>query len=123
MLAYDDGIGRYKGNAYKWAKPLEHDDSDTQAMIDFVKQQNDCTGTLGVMGVCIGGHLAYRAALNPEIKAGFCLYATDIHSNTLPAKPGNNSFERMADVQGEIHFVWGKQDPHVPQEAALKVSA
>lgn len=115
VLAYDDA-GKDKGNADKWAKPLEHHDSDTQAIIDFVKQQNYCTGTLGVMGVCIGGHLAYRAALNPEIKAAFCLYATDIHSNTLPAKPGNNSFERMADIQGEIHFVWGKQDPHVPQE-------
>lgn len=120
VLAYDDA-GKDKGNADKWAKPLEHHDSDTQAMIDFVKQQNYCTGTFGVMGVCIGGHLAYRAALNPEIKAAFCLYATDIHSNTLPAKPGNNSFERMADIQGEIHFVWGKQDPHVPQEGRTKI--
>lgn len=120
VLAYDDA-GKDKGNADKWAKPLEHHDSDTQAMSDFVKQQNYCTGTLGVMGVCIGGHLAYRAALNPEIKAAFCLYATDIHSNTLPAKPGNNSFERMADIQGEIHFVWGKQDPHVPQEGRTKI--
>ncbi|WP_350549670.1 dienelactone hydrolase family protein [Pseudoalteromonas sp. 120-MNA-CIBAN-0494] len=120
VLAYDDA-GKDKGNADKWAKPLEHHDSDTQAMIDFVKQQNYCTGTLGVMGVCIGGHLAYRAALNPEIKAAFCLYATDIHSNTLPAKAGNNSFERMADVQGEIHFIWGKQDPHVPQEGRTKI--
>ncbi|NYR13446.1 dienelactone hydrolase family protein [Pseudoalteromonas sp. MIP2626] len=120
VLAYDDA-GKDKGNADKWAKPLEHHDSDTQAMIDFVKQQNYCTGTLGVMGVCIGGHLAYRAALNPEIKAAFCLYATDIHSNTLPAKAGNNSFERMADIQGEIHFIWGKQDPHVPQEGRTKI--
>ena len=120
VLAYDDA-GKDKGNADKWAKPLEHHDSDTQAMSDFVKQQNYCTGTLGVMGVCIGGHLAYRAALNPEIKAAFCLYATDIHSNTLPAKPGNNSFERMADIQGEIHFIWGKQDPHVPQEGRTKI--
>lgn len=120
VLAYDDA-GKDKGNADKWAKPLEHHDSDTQAIIDFVKQQNYCTGTLGVMGVCIGGHLAYRAALNPEIKAAFCLYATDIHSNTLPAKAGNNSFERMADVQGEILFIWGKQDPHVPQEGRTKI--
>lgn len=120
VLAYDDA-GKDKGNADKWAKPLEHHDSDTQAIIDFVKQQNYCTGTLGVMGVCIGGHLAYRAALNPEIKAAFCLYATDIHSNTLPAKAGNNSFERMADIQGEIHFIWGKQDPHVPAQGRTKI--
>jgi len=120
VLAYDD-TGKDKGNADKWAKPLEHHDSDTQTMIDFIRLQSYCTGTVGAMGVCIGGHLAYRAALNSEIKAAFCLYATDIHSNTLPAKPGNNSFERMADIQGEIHFIWGKQDPHVPKEGRTKI--
>ena len=120
VLAYDDA-GKDKGNADKWAKPLEHHDSDTQAMIDFIKQQSYCTGTVGAMGVCIGGHLAYRAALNPDVKAAFCLYATDIHSNTLPAQAGNNSFERMADIQGEIHFIWGKQDPHVPKEGRTKI--
>jgi carboxymethylenebutenolidase len=120
VLAYDDA-GKDKGNSDKWAKPLEHHDSDTHTMIDFVKQQNYCTGTVGSMGVCIGGHLAYRAALNPEIKAAFCLYATDIHSNTLPAQAGNNSFERMADIQGEIHFIWGKQDPHVPQAGRTEI--
>ncbi|MBH0031086.1 dienelactone hydrolase family protein [Pseudoalteromonas sp. SWYJZ98] len=120
MLAYDD-TGKDKGNADKWAKPLEHHDSDTQTMIDFIRLQSYCTGSVGAMGVCIGGHLAYRAALNPEINAAFCLYATDIHSNTLPAQPGNNSFERMADIQGEIHFIWGKQDPHVSQEGRAKI--
>ena len=27
----------------------------------------------------------------------------------------------MADIKGEIHFVWGKQDPHVPKEGRLKI--
>ncbi|MGO3300078.1 MAG: dienelactone hydrolase family protein [Pseudoalteromonas sp.] len=120
VLAYDDE-GKDKGNADKWAKPLESHDSDTQALIDFAQTQNYCTGSVGVMGVCIGGHLAYRAALNPAIKAAFCLYATDIHSDSLPAGTDNNSFERMADIQGEIHFVWGKQDPHVPKEGRAKI--
>ncbi|QLJ07376.1 dienelactone hydrolase family protein [Pseudoalteromonas sp. JSTW] len=120
VLAYDDE-GKDKGNADKWAKPLESHDSDTTALIAFARAQAYCTGYVGAMGVCIGGHLAYRAALNPDIKAAFCLYATDIHSDTLPAQSGNNSFERMADIQGEIHFIWGKQDPHVPKEGRLKI--
>ena len=120
VLTYDDA-GKDKGNNDKWTKPLEHHDSDTQSLIDFVKRQSYCSGNVGAMGVCIGGHLAYRAALNPLIKAAFCLYATDIHSNTLPAQPGNNSFERMADILGEIHFIWGKQDPHVPQDGRGKI--
>ncbi len=120
VLAYDDA-GKDKGNADKWQKPLEHHDSDTQALIDFVQSQDYCTGTVGAMGVCIGGHLAYRAALNPHITAAFCLYAPEIHSDTLTTNAGNNSFERMADIQGEIHFIWGKQDPHVPQQGRNKI--
>lgn len=120
VLAYDDA-GKHKGNEDKWSKQLEHHDSDTQALIEFAQRLNGCNGNVGAMGVCIGGHLAYRAALNPAIKAAFCLYATDIHSDSLPAQIGNGSFERMKDIQGEIHFVWGKQDPHVPMEGRLRI--
>ncbi|WP_438864111.1 dienelactone hydrolase family protein [Neptunicella sp.] len=115
VLAYDDA-GKDKGNADKFAKPLEQHDSDTQAMIDFVQAQSYCNGNVGSMGVCIGGHLAFRAALNPMIKAAFCLYATDIHSNTLPCEAGNDSLSRCADIQGELVMIFGKQDPHVPSE-------
>ena len=27
----------------------------------------------------------------------------------------------IGGYQGEIHFVWGKQDPHVPQEGRAKI--
>ncbi len=120
VLGYDDE-GKEKGNNDKWAKPLESHDSDTEALIAFAQSLEGCNGNVGAMGVCIGGHLAYRAALNPKIKSAFCLYATDIHSDTLPAQTGNNSFERMKDIQGEIHFVFGKQDPHVPVDGRIKI--
>lgn len=120
VLGYDDK-GKDKGNNDKWAKPLEHHDSDTQALIEYAKSQAFCNGHVGAMGVCIGGHLAYRAALNPEIKAASCLYATDIHSNTLPCQPGNDSFSRTSDIQAELQMIWGKQDPHVPDEGRMRI--
>ncbi|NMH65956.1 dienelactone hydrolase family protein [Shewanella salipaludis] len=113
VLAYDD-VGKDKGNQDKFAKPLEQHDSDTQALLDFAARQAFCNGKVGAMGVCIGGHLAYRAALNPRLEGAFCLYATDIHSNSLPCKAGNDSLSRTADIRGELFMVWGKQDPHVP---------
>ncbi len=120
VLAYDDE-GKDKGNADKFAKPLESHDSDTQAMIDFARAQDYCTGKVGAMGVCIGGHLAYRAAINENILAASCLYATDIHSNTLPSDEGNDSLTRTKDIKGELLMVWGKQDPHVPNEGRFKI--
>lgn len=120
VLGYDDD-GKDKGNNDKWTKPLESHDSDTVSLIEFAKTLEGCNGNVGAIGVCIGGHLAYRAALNGNIKSAFCLYATDIHSNTLPANSGNNSLERIKDIQGEIHFIFGKQDPHVPVEGRIKL--
>lgn len=115
VLGYDDA-GKDKGNNDKWEKPLEDHDSDTQALVDFAMAQSYSNGSFGVMGVCIGGHLAYRAALNPAVKAAVCLYATDIHSSTLPSQAGNDSLSRSKDVQAELMMIWGKQDPHVPLE-------
>lgn len=120
VLAYDDA-GKDKGNKDKFTKPLEHHDSDTNAMITFFEQQTYCSGTFGSMGVCIGGHLAFRAAINPRISAAFCLYATDIHSNSLPCRDNNDSLTRTQDIQGELTMVWGKQDPHVPTAGRQKI--
>ena len=113
VLGYDN-VGKDKGNADKWAKPLESHDTDTEALITFAKAQDYCNGSVGAMGVCIGGHLAYRAAINPEIKVAVCLYATDIHSGDLPSGDGNDSLTRTKDIKGELMMVWGKQDPRIP---------
>ena len=76
VLGYDDA-GRDKGNADKAAKDVQGYDTDNQAMIEFVKKQAWCTGDIGAMGFCIGGHLAFRAALQAEVKSTACFYATD----------------------------------------------
>lgn len=120
VLGYDDA-GKDKGNNDKFAKPLSDHDSDTQAMVEFCANATFCSGTVGAMGVCLGGHLAFRATLNTIVKAAFCLYATDIHSCTIPAPAEQQSLALMEQVNAEVHFVWGKQDPHVPSEGRLKI--
>ena len=122
VLAYDDD-GKDKGNADKFTKPLEHHDSDTEALVDFARSLSFCTSQVGSMGVCIGGHLAYRAALNPDILGAFCLYPTDIHSNTLPCEKDNDSLSRTGDISGELVMVFGKQDPHVSSEGRKLIYA
>jgi len=107
--------GKDKGNADKFAKPLESYDSDNQAMIKFIQTQEYCTGKMGSMGVCIGGHLAYRAALQSAIDGAFCLYATDLHSASLPCS-GEQTLARSDEIKAEMVMVFGKQDPHVPAE-------
>jgi carboxymethylenebutenolidase len=120
VLAYDD-VGKDKGNADKFAKPLEQHDSDTQAMIDYLSQQAFFAEKVFSMGVCIGGHLAFRAALNPKIKGAYCLYPTDLHSATLPCDSQNQTLSRCAEISGSLVLVFGKQDPHVSAEGRDKI--
>jgi carboxymethylenebutenolidase len=77
VLAYDEA-GAQKGNAHKVAKEVSAYDSDARAALDHLKSREDCTGALGVMGICIGGHLAFRAAMNPDVLAAACFYATQL---------------------------------------------
>lgn len=120
VLGYDDA-GREKGNADKAAKPAESYDSDNAALIEYVRQQDWCRGPIGAMGFCIGGHLAFRAALQPQVQATACFYATDMHTTTIPSGPGQHSLERRHEIQGELLMIWGKQDPHIPAAGRAEV--
>jgi carboxymethylenebutenolidase len=112
-LAYDQA-GTDRGNALKFTKPLAAFDADARTTLAYLQNHEACTGKLGTMGVCLGGHLAYRAALDPSVSAAACFYATDIHSSTLGAGKSDDSLARMDELHAETLFVWGRQDPHVP---------
>jgi carboxymethylenebutenolidase len=120
VLGYDDA-GRDKGNADKSAKDVQGYDTDNRAMIEFLAQQDWYDGNLGAMGFCIGGHLAFRAALQPEVKATACFYATDLHTNVIPNQPNQHSMDRLNDIKGELLMIWGKQDPHIPTTGRVSV--
>ncbi len=115
VLAYDTA-GADKGNADKTTKELASYDSDAQAVLGYLAAHADCTGKLGTMGVCLGGHLAFRAAMNPDVSAGVCFYATDIHTRTLGLGQSDNTLDRIPELKAEMLMAWGRQDPHVPRE-------
>lgn len=113
VLAYDQA-GADRGNAHKTTKEISAYDSDSRAALDFLASHPSCTGRLGVMGICIGGHLAFRAAMNPDVLAAACFYATDLHKGGLGKGMHDNSLERAAEIKGELLLIFGRQDPHVP---------
>lgn len=94
-LAYD-GPGTDKGNEWKiakvcffpnsllrWprkiAKPYQKVsayDEDATLSIDALLALTTCNGRVGATGMCLGGHLAYRCALDKRISAAVCYFAT-----------------------------------------------
>lgn len=120
VLAYDQA-GADRGNALKTTKELGAYDADARAVLAFLKTSEHCTGRVGVMGICIGGHLAFRAAMNSEVLAAACFYATDIHKRGLGKDMNDNTLDRIPELKGELLMLWGRQDPHVPAEGRLKV--
>jgi len=115
VLPYDQA-GADRGNADKISKELSSYDADARAALKYLQSHPKCTGKLGVMGFCIGGHLAFRAAMNPEVLAATCCYPTDIHKRSLGKGMRDNSLDRIPEIKGELLMVFGRQDPHVPRE-------
>jgi carboxymethylenebutenolidase len=113
VLGYDDA-GKEKGNRYKIETRLSTYDADAKAVLSALAGMPNCTGKLGVVGICLGGHLAFRAALLPEVRAAACFYPTDLHTATLGLGQKDDTLQRAAEIRGEVLLVFGRQDPHVP---------
>jgi carboxymethylenebutenolidase len=122
VLPYDEA-GAARGNAHKITKEIAAYDSDARAVLAHLASLPYCSGRLGAMGVCIGGHLAFRAAMNPEVLAAACFYATDIHSKSLGKGQQDDSLTRAGEIRGELLHVWGRQDPHIPLSGRESIHA
>ena len=120
-LAYDQA-GADRGNHHKVGKPIAAYDADARAVLAMLKGHPQCTGRLGSVGICIGGHLSFRAAMNAEVLAAACFYATDIYKGSL-GSAGDDSLARAGEIKGELLMIWGRQDPHVPLEGRLTIQA
>lgn len=122
VLTYDPA-GTDHGNELKTTKPVAAFDADAAAGLTALLQHPFCNGRLGTFGVCLGGHLAYRAALDPRVSAAVCFYPTDIHSGTLGAGRSDDSLTRMDELKADTMFVWGRHDPHVPYAGRQAIRA
>ena len=67
-----------------------------------------------MVGFCIGGHLAFRAAFNPDVRAAVCYYGTGIHDGKLGQDADAGSLARAKEIRGELLMIFGTNDPHVP---------
>lgn len=113
-----DTEGTDKGNEYKIKKTLESYDEDNRLCCDLLHTLPHFDNTkIGATGMCLGGHLAFRALLDKRVSCATCFFPTDIHSRTLGLNTNDDTLERVsheASRDQELVLIFGTLDTHVP---------
>ena len=119
VLEFDDE-GKVRGQGDADATTVADFDADVDAALAWLAEHS--SGALGAAGHCTGGHLAFRAAFRPQVRATACWYATGLHDGKL-GKDKTDTLERVPDIGGELLLIFGQRDPHTPSEAREVVRA
>jgi carboxymethylenebutenolidase len=99
-------------------------DLDARAVLDFlILHPSVAPDQLGAAGFCIGGHLAFRAALQPDVRATACFYPTGVHNGKLGRDADAGTLARIGEIRGELLLVFGSFDPHIPAEGRTRIEA
>jgi carboxymethylenebutenolidase len=115
VIPFDDA-GRTRGQQDAAKTPVADFDADCRAGLDWLsKHPKVAHGKIGATGFCIGGHLAFRAAFQPDVCATVCYYGTGIHDGKLGKDADADSLARAKEIRGELLMIFGTKDPHVPE--------
>ncbi len=115
VLEFDDE-GKARGQRDAEQTPVADFDADIRAALDSTAAHPAVAGApLGAAGHCTGGHLAFRAAMSPEVRATACWYPTGLHDGKLGADPDAGSLARAGEIEGELLMIFGTRDPHTPE--------
>lgn len=80
---------------------------DVESAVDYLKGMPEVTGGVAVMGYCMGGHLAYRAAATGRPDAAVCYYGGGIQNN----------LQLVEKIHQPIMFHYAGRDKLIPPEA------
>jgi carboxymethylenebutenolidase len=117
-----DDAGRTRGLEDAARTSVAEFDADCRAALDYLKSHpRVAERQLGAAGFCIGGHLAFRAALQPDVRATVCFYPTGVHNGKLGKDEDAGTLARVGEIRGALLLVFGTEDPHVPEEGRGKI--
>ncbi|MFN0277394.1 MAG: dienelactone hydrolase family protein [Pyrinomonadaceae bacterium] len=117
-----DDAGRTLGLEDAGKTPVADFDADCRTVLDYLAEHPSVAqGQIGAAGFCIGGHLAFRAALQSDVRATVCFYGTGIHNGALGKDADAGSLQRAVEIGGKLLLVWGTLDPHIPEDGRKKI--
>jgi carboxymethylenebutenolidase len=122
VIAFDDE-GRTRGLEDAAHTHVADFDAGCRAALDYLAAHTHVAkGKLGAAGFCIGGHLAFRAALQTDVLATVCFYPTGVHNGKLGQDADAGTLERVGEIRGRLLLVFGTADPHIPEDGRAKIT-
>ena len=96
--------------------------SDIKASIAYLKTlPNVKADSIGCIGFCFGGHVAYMAAILPDIKATASFYGGGI---TVPSYGSEiPTINHTSEIQGTIYAFFGTKDSLISQQDNEQIEA
>jgi carboxymethylenebutenolidase len=122
-IAFDDP-GRDRGMADAKRMRVRDFDDDIAALLAFLAgREGVMAEAVGAVGFCLGGHVAFRAAFAPAVKATACFYPTGLHDGELAGDADAGSLALAARIRGFLLIVFGTADPHTDAAGRAVVAA
>lgn len=122
-IEFDDP-GRDRGMADAKRMRARDFDDDIAVLVDFLTADGRVVpGAMGAVGFCLGGHVAFRAAFSPAVKATVCYYPTGLHDGDLAQDADAGSLALAPCIRGALLIVFGTADPHTEAAGRAVVAA
>ena len=122
VIPFDDA-GRTRGLDDAQRTTVAEFDADCRSTLDHLARDPRVSpGALAVVGFCIGGHLAFRGALQPDVRATVAFYPTGVHNGKLGKDADAGTLGRAKEIRGHLLLVYGATDPHVPEDARATIA-
>jgi carboxymethylenebutenolidase len=123
VLEFDDE-GKRRGQADADATPVADFDEDIRAALDWLEADDRVAdGGLCATGHCTGGHLGFRAAFDPRVRATALWYPTGLHDGKLGKEADAGSLGRASEIRGKMLLIFGTKDPHTPAEGRAVIKS
>lgn len=111
-LPYTDE-GRAKAQALRAAMDTDQFANDLRDVGEILKNREDCTGKVGVMGFCLGGKFTYIGSVRTPFDAGVSYYGVQIDEH----------LDEADNLKCPILMHFASDDSHVPQETVDAIRA